>query len=121
MGREYAAVAVGGAVGALLRWSLSVPAGDGFPWSTFAINVLGSLLLAVAVGLVREGSLLRAGLGPGLMGGFTTFSAYAGETRALVADDHVVLAAAYVGGTLGACLLAVALATRLVGRRTGAA
>lgn len=111
------AVAVGGAVGALARAGLSalVPHDDGFPWTTFALNVSGSLLLALLVTLaaVRTHPVLVAGLGPGLLGGFTTLSTYAEETRVLVADGRPVLAAAYVVGTLAACLLAVALVHRV--------
>ncbi len=114
MRRELAAVALGGAVGALARWSVgvAVPAGDGLPWSTLAVNVVGCFLLALlpTLAAVRRRPLLLVGLGPGLLGGFTTLSAYAEESRALVADGHPALAVAYVLGTLGACLLAVAAA-----------
>ena len=110
-----AAVAVGGAVGAVLRHLAgeAFPA-DGFPWTTFAINVSGSFLLALRPGLavVRRRPTLAAALGPGLLGGYTTLSAYSEESRALLADGRVTPAAAYVAGTLVACLLAVALADR---------
>lgn len=114
MRRELLAVAVGGAVGALARWSLSGlgPDDQVFPWATLAINVAGCFALALlpALPAVRDRALLLVALGPGLLGGFTTLSAYAEEARALVADGHPGLAAAYVVGTLGACLLAVSLA-----------
>ena len=110
-------VAAGGAVGALLRWCLGevVPDGDGFPWTTFAINVLGAFALAAIPGLVAAGRhpTLTVALGPGLLGGFTTLSAYAEQARALVDEGAVGLAGAYVVGTLGACLLAVVLGGRL--------
>jgi len=113
----YLAVALGGAVGALLRWTLSegVPDGAGFPWTTFAINVSGSLVLALlpALPAVRRRPLLVAGLGPGLLGGFTTLSAYSEQTRALLDDGHALTAATYVVGTLAACLAVVAAASRL--------
>lgn len=112
------AVAVGGAVGAVLRWSLGevAPDGSGFPWTTFAINVSGSFLLALlpAFAAVRARPALAAGLGPGLLGGYTTLSAYAEHGRALWSDGDGPLAAAYLLGTLVACLAAVALAARLV-------
>ena len=114
MRRELAAVAAGGAVGALARWSVgaAVPTGDGFPWSTFVVNVVGCFLLALlpTLLLVRARPLLLLALGPGVLGGFTTLSAHAEEARALAADGRTGLAAAYVLGTLGACLLAVAAA-----------
>ena len=113
-------VALGGAAGASLRWWLGdvAPAGGGFPWTTFAINDSGCFAIAClpAAAVVHDRPAVAAGLGPGLLGGYTTMSAFAEETRALLADDRVATAAAYVGGTLLLGLLAVVLAERLVGR-----
>lgn len=110
-------VAVGGAAGATLRWLLGSwqPDGPGFPWTTFAINVAGSFLLALlpAFAGVRRRPMLALGLGPGLLGGFTTLSAYAEQGRVLLADGRPGLAASYLLGTLAACLVAVQLAHRL--------
>jgi CrcB protein len=115
------AVALGGAAGGTLRWWLGdlVPDGSGFPWTTFAINVSGSLSLALlpALAAVRGRPRLAAGLGPGLLGGYTTLSTYAEQGRALLADGRSGLAAAYLLGTLAACLVAVTLAGHLVTRR----
>ena len=112
------AVALGGALGAGLRWQLgeSFPTGPGaFPWTTFTINVSGSALLALlaASDVVRRHPLLPPALGTGVLGGFTTLSAYSEETRALLAAGHTGLATAYLLGTLAACLVAVAVADRL--------
>ena len=113
-------VAAGGALGAVLRWSAGelVPDGSAFAWTTFAVNVSGSLLLALlpALAAVRRSAALAAFLGPGLLGGFTTLSAYSEQTRVLLADGRVSLAAAYVTGTLLACVAAVAVADSLVAR-----
>jgi CrcB protein len=101
----------------MLRWVLGqvAPDGAGFAWTTFAINVSGSFALALlpALSAVRGKPVLVAGLGPGLLGGYTTLSAYAEQTRSLLADDRVVLAAAYAVGTLAACLVAVGIASGL--------
>ena len=69
--------------------------GSGFPWTTFAINVSGCFALAClpAAAAVRTDPALAAALGPGLLGGYTTMSAYAEETRALLADDRALTAA----------------------------
>jgi CrcB protein len=113
----YVGVALGGAIGALLRWSLgdAVPDGSGFPWTTFAINVSGSAVLALlpAISAVRRRPVVADALGPGLLGGYTTLSAYSEETRALLDGGRTATAAAYVVGTLVACLVVVALASRL--------
>jgi fluoride exporter len=110
-------VAAGGAVGACLRAAVdAVPdLSAGFPWSTLAVNVVGSLLLALlpAVDRVRRSTLLPLLLGPGLLGGFTTMSAWSEETRALVAGGELLTATGYVLVTLAACLAAVAAADRL--------
>ena len=82
---------VGGAVGALLRYGLTEafpdPA-DGFPWTIFAVNVVGLLRcspLLPAFPVVRRHALLPPLLGTGVLGGFTTLSTYAEQARALVA------------------------------------
>jgi CrcB protein len=113
----YLAVALGGALGALLRWTLgdAVPDGAGFPWTTFFINVTGSLVLAwlPAFDVVRRRQVLATALGPGLLGGYTTLSAYSEQTRALLADGDTTTALLYVLGSLAACLVAVAVMSRL--------
>ena len=113
--RLVAAVAAGGALGALARWGLTeaFPSStDAFPWSTFAINVTGAFALALlpAFAAVRRSRALAVGLGPGVLGGYTTLSTYSEQTRALLAHGEAVTAACYVLGTLAACLVAVAVA-----------
>jgi CrcB protein len=115
-----AAVAVGGAAGAVLRYALTLAlpvAAAGFPWTILAVNVVGSALLALLPALLRRvagaDGLLAPLLGAGVLGGFTTLSTYTEQARALVAAGHVGLATAYVVGTLAAALGAVALADRL--------
>ena len=114
--RLVGAVAVGGALGAVLRYTLGEIAGDGsgFPWTTFAINVTGAFLLALlpAFAVVRRSRLLAAALGPGLLGGYTTLSATSEQGRGLIDQGRPGLAAAYLLSTLAACLVAVAVASR---------
>lgn len=119
------AVALGGALGAVARWSLgeAFPGSPGaFPWTTFAINVSGTLLLALlpASERVRRHRVLPPLLGTGVLGGYTTLSTYSEEARALLGSGHVALAAAYVGGTLAACLCLVALADHATTREARA-
>ena len=121
-----AVIAAGGLTGALARYGLvrawPAPAG-GFPWATFVINVFGCLLIGVLSVLVSEvwaaHRLVRPFLGTGLLGGFTTFSGYAEQTRALLAAGRAAVAFGYLGGTVGAALVAVELgvvATRWAAR-----
>lgn len=109
-----AAAAVGGAVGALARWAVSeaAPVAPGtFPWSTFAINVAGALLLGAlpAVAAVRRHRAIAVLLGTGVLGGFTTLSAFAEEGRALIERGHLALAATYLVGTVLAGVAAARL------------
>jgi CrcB protein len=120
---SLAAVAVGGSVGALARWALAeaLPHESGrFPWATFLTNIVGCLLIGVLMVLVVERYpdrlLLRPFVGTGILGGFTTFSTYAVDTRTLVATGHGPFAAAYLLGTLAAGLLAVVAGLRLTER-----
>ncbi len=71
------------------------------------------LALLPAVAAVRRRPLLTLALGPGLLGGYTTLSAYADDARALFADARPGLAAAYLLGTLAACLVAITVAQHL--------
>jgi len=112
-------VAVGGAVGAVLRHLVDVAAPDTlFPWPTLAINVVGAFVLGVlpVLAVVRRSPRVAATLGPGLLGGFTTVSAWAGQTRDLAAGGHVVVAGAYLALTLAAGLSAAALGQHLARR-----
>ena len=112
------AVSLGGAVGAVARWGLGelVPDGGGFPWTTFTINLSGSFLLGLLPLWVtaKRHHLVPLFLGPGVLGGYTTLSAYAEQGRALLADGAGAVAGAYVLGTLFCCLAAVLLAQRIV-------
>lgn len=110
--------AAGGAVGALARWSLeeSFPAhGTAFPWTTFAINVLGSGLLALlgVLPAVRRRPALPVLLGTGVLGGFTTMSAASVDTVRLLDGGATLTGLAYVLGTLAAALLLVGAIARI--------
>jgi CrcB protein len=112
-------VAVGGAAGAVLRHLVGVAAPETLlPWSTLGINVVGAFALGVlpVLAVVRRSHRVAAALGPGLLGGFTTVSAWAGETRDLAASGHVAVAGAYLAVTLAAGLAAAAIGRRLAHR-----
>jgi CrcB protein len=79
-------VAAGGALGSVLRYAVSVlmvaSLGASFPWGTLAVNVLGSTAIGAMAALGVEGGW-RLLLVTGLLGGFTTFSAFSLETALL--------------------------------------
>jgi fluoride exporter len=101
--RSIGVVALGGAVGASLRWGvgqLIEPRTDGFPWATFIVNVVGCVAIGFAARRVPRNSDAWLGLVVGVLGGLTTFSAFAVETRSLLDSGHAATAAAYVVATL---------------------
>lgn len=108
-------VVLGGALGGLARHGLDVlyPVTD-FPWSTFTINVVGSTLLAAlpAIPAVDRRPALPLFLGTGVLGGFTTLSAFSEETRVLLDSGRTVLAATYVVASVALALTAVLLVSR---------
>ena len=108
-----ALVAGGGALGSAARYLLSLLAlrwvGGSFPAGTLAVNILGCLAAGVVATKVDPQGSLRIFLIPGLLGGFTTFSAFGLETQTLIRDGRPGLAAAYVGLSVGAGLGAVLL------------
>jgi len=117
------AVAFGGALGAVVRYSLDRfierRSFAVFPWSTFTINVTGCLVIgAVIASLVdrhHTPAWLRIGLTMGVVGGYTTFSTYAQETLDLVEEGHHAIAALYVFGSVAVGVMAVYVGT-LIGR-----
>lgn len=96
-------VMLGGAIGAAIRYGVGLAGlrifGDGFPWWTLAINCGGGLAMGVVTGtLIRlEGQdLARLFLCVGLLGGFTTFSAFGLETWTMIERGAWAVAGAYV-------------------------
>lgn len=109
-----AALACGGAAGAVARYALSlaVTTEPGrFPWGTFLINVSGSAALGFLLILVIEqfprGRLARPVIGTGFCGAYTTFSTFMVDAVELVRDGHPGTAIAYLAASLGAGLLAM--------------
>lgn len=114
-------VALGGAIGATARYLTNVAVmrglGPGFPWATLIVNVAGSFLMGVLVVWLaqREAMRLAPFLMTGVLGGFTTFSAFSLDVATLWERGAAVEAAAYVIGSVGlsvAALFAGMLLTR---------
>ena len=121
--RLWLAVAIGGALGALVRWLIgeSILAWTGpatvFPWGTLTVNVVGCALIGFLAPVVITRSPWVAGfVVTGFLGGFTTYSAFAEETFALADRGDgagVVLAGVYVLATIATTAAAVAVGSRL--------
>ncbi|AVT41937.1 fluoride efflux transporter CrcB [Plantactinospora sp. BB1] len=111
-----AAVALGGALGSAGRYGLAVlwpHATTGVPWATLVTNLSGCALIGLLMRLVTTAAaphrLVRPFLGTGILGGYTTFSTYAVETRGLLAAGRPGVAVGYLLGTLAGALVAVRL------------
>lgn len=99
-------VALGGSIGAVARfklgsWVLGYYPDWKFPIGTFVVNILGCLIAGILVGLAEKYTLVsedaRLFLMVGLLGGFTTFSAFGLETVNLLRSGDVAIATWYVG------------------------
>jgi CrcB protein len=107
-------VCLGGAVGSGARYLLSgwvhERLGTAFPWGTLSVNVIGSFLMAailqIALATGSISPLVRATLTTGVLGGFTTYSAFNYETSAFVAERAWWMASVNVAVTLVGCLAA---------------
>ncbi len=104
----WLAVAAGGALGAVARYAMAGlvqrAAGGAFPWGTLAVNILGALLMGIVVeGAARLWSMpsdLRLFLTTGVLGGFTTFSAFSLETALMIEKGDWLPAIAYIAASV---------------------
>lgn len=104
-------VSAGGALGALARYAVGAALPG--PWPTVGVNLLGCLLIGLLVSRTRPESALRSFLGAGVLGGFTTFSAYAVDVVRLTEAGQAGQAALYLALTLLGALAAVWAGHRL--------
>ncbi|HEQ78864.1 MAG TPA: fluoride efflux transporter CrcB [Euryarchaeota archaeon] len=108
-------VGLGGFIGAVARFLLSDWLGDrfyGFPAGTFAVNVLGSLLLGIIVGAFWKSLITddaRFFLGVGIMGAFTTMSAFSYEAMRLPNQGEYFRFSIYSAGSVVLCIMAVSV------------
>ena len=113
-------VAAGGACGALLRYGVqALASGAEFPWGTLFVNLVGCLAIGLAIGAFA-GTTWFEGVGrpllvAGVLGAFTTFSAFSMDTAILVEEGRIIPAGAYVVGSVVGCLLAAGLGYRVAG------
>ncbi len=121
---QWLAVALGGALGAMGRYGVNAVVfsvvGGRFPLGTLCVNVLGSVAMGIFYVLIVERALLpdpwREFVLVGLLGAFTTFSAFSLDSLALWQNGHIALALTYVILSLVLCIggaLAAILITRM--------
>ncbi|MCK4713137.1 MAG: fluoride efflux transporter CrcB [Marinosulfonomonas sp.] len=109
-------VAIGGAIGAVGRYLTGVAAvrlmGHGYPWGTLTVNIVGSFLMGVliVVLMTKDGGMRIAPLlMTGMLGGFTTFSAFSLDALTIYERGQVGMAAIYVIASVVLSLLAIFL------------
>lgn len=120
-------VALGGAIGSVARyalsgWVLHHTVDWRFPFGTFAINIIGCLMVGLLGGLVVKHDFFSANtrlfLFTGIAGGFTTFSAFGLETFYLLRRDEILVAGGYVVSSVVIGLLALWLGFGVVSARS---
>ncbi|MFO1220787.1 MAG: fluoride efflux transporter CrcB [Burkholderiaceae bacterium] len=118
-----ALVALGAALGALLRWGAGLwlnPLWAGLPLGTLAVNAVGGFAIGAALVWLeaRPSEMLRLFALVGVLGGFTTFSAFSAESLVLLQRGHYGMAfahtLAHVLGSLGCAALGLMLARQMV-------
>jgi CrcB protein len=127
---NYLLIAIGSALGGIARyWSaarVTSAVGDTFPWGTLTVNVVGSCLIGAALGSMEASSrwtisdsartYLNYFFMVGVLGGFTTFSAFSLQTLVLMRAGHWWQAGANVALSVSACLVAVFIGYWLANR-----
>jgi CrcB protein len=121
---QVLAIAVGGAVGSVLRFWMSTWihsfAGRSFPYGTLTVNVIGCLamgfLFVIFLDRLSDNAVLRAGVLIGVLGGFTTFSSFSIETFNLIEQGAALKAAVNMIGSLLLCVSATWIGV-LLGRQ----
>jgi crcB protein len=112
-------VMIGGAIGAALRYQLGHASlrvmGPGYPWGTLAANVLGGFLMGALIGWLavryqgQHSEQIRLLLAVGVLGGFTTFSAFSLETMLMFERGELLSALGYILLSVAASIGALAL------------
>ncbi|MEQ7155658.1 fluoride efflux transporter CrcB [Brevundimonas aurifodinae] len=122
-------VGLGGALGSMARYGVGLAAarlmpGVAWPWATVSVNVIGGLLMGLLVGWLAQrgqgGESLRLFVAVGVLGGFTTFSAFSLETVLMIERRQFGLAAAYVGVSVVLAVAALFLGLMIARRAFGA-
>lgn len=124
-------VAAGGALGAVARygvgaWAVRLFPAAVWPWGTLAVNVVGGLLMGLLAGWLAfrggiHGESIRLFAAVGVLGGFTTFSAFSLETALMIERRQLAMAGGYVAASVALSVLALFIGLMVARRAFGAA
>ena len=124
---RFLIVAAGGALGAVARYGVGrlLPA-SGWPWGTLAVNVVGGLVMGLLTGWLAfragaQGESIRLFAAVGVLGGFTTFSAFSLETALMIERRQFATAGGYVAASVVLSIAALFLGLMVARRAFGAA
>lgn len=120
--RSILIVGIGGFIGSVLRYLTSVYfqtyTVSTFPWGTFSVNILGSLVIGIIFGLSERADYfspdIRLFLAVGICGGFTTFSSFSNDAFILMQGREWLKFSLYIGLSVFLGLLAVILGRNLI-------
>ena len=124
---RFLIVAAGGALGAVARYGIGrlLPA-TGWPWATMTVNVVGGLLMGLLAGWLAfrgeaDSESLRLFAAVGVLGGFTTFSAFSLEAAVMIERRQLAMAGGYVAASVVLSIAALFVGLMVARRAFGAA
>ncbi|MCY7292426.1 MAG: fluoride efflux transporter CrcB [Ferruginibacter sp.] len=117
--KSFLLVGLGGAIGAMCRYIISVIwKTNSFPFPTLVINIVGSLVIGIVIALSEKNNLisdhLKLFLATGICGGFTTFSTFSVENMLLIKAGNYLMAAVYIFTSIVACILATFVGFKII-------
>jgi CrcB protein len=128
---RFLLVAIGGALGSMARYGVGLAAARAFPasawpWGTLTVNLVGGLAMGLLVGWLglragAEQETVRVFAAVGLLGGFTTFSAFSLETVLMIQRREYGMAGVYVGLSVVLAIAALLVGLMIARRAFGAA
>ena len=119
MVKSFLLVGLGGSIGAMLRYLIvSMWKTENFPYNTFLVNIIGSLLIGIVFAMSEKTDIinenLKLFLATGICGGFTTFSTFSAENFQLIKSGEYTIAALYIFASVAFCIAATFIGFKII-------